>query len=239
MLIYVLGELMNRKLLTLLMMLLFTTSLALAETRAVPTKPVITAPANGSTVETHAPLLQWTVDGAETFKVVIKNAAGVTVLKKGGLVAADLCAGTDCSYSFGAENLSLPNGQMTLKVVAKNAEGKAKSDASTFTVNFPGTPELVSPADNDTSGNTNPGFTWNEVAQADQYRVKVKNTVTGAKVNSDWQAASSLCGGGICIFSFDPPFNLGTYKWSVEARQVTFPESVSKSAKRTLTIAPE
>jgi hypothetical protein len=228
---------MNRRSLLILIALLMTTA-SLVSAQAVPVTPVIVSPADGSTTDTHAPLLQWTGDPATTtsFKVTIKDAAGVKVYTKGGIDPAAACTGTDCSYSFGAENVSLPNGQFTWKVVAKNEAGKSKSDPATFTVEFPGIPELIAPADNATTGQTNPTFEWNVVNQADQYRVKVKNTVTGEKFNSDWQ--TGICA-ATCTYTFANNFALGTYKWSVDARQVTFPDNVSKSVKRTLTITAQ
>jgi hypothetical protein len=228
---------MKRSMLIILFILALTSSFVMA---APPTQPVITSPAEGMSYDTHAPLLQWTSDPANvtSFKVVIKNAAGEKVYSKGGILPASACSGTDCMHSFGAENVSLSNGQFTWRVTAINAEGKAKSAPATFTINFPGAPELIAPDDNDSSGATNTVFEWNSVNAADQYRVKVKNTVTGAKFNSDWQSASALCG-STCTYVFDAPFAGGTYKWSVEARQVTFPTSISKSVKRTFTITPQ
>jgi hypothetical protein len=210
---------------------------AQGQARAVPGTPVITSPADGTTTTTNAPLLQWTGDVANTtsFKVVIKDAAGTTVYKNGGIDPAQACTGDACSFSFGAENVTLGNGSFTWKVSAKNAEGKAKSLAATFTVNFPGTPELIAPAEGSSSANTVPTFNWNVVNQADQYRVKVKNTVTGATFKSDWQAASAVCA-STCSYTFAAAFAAGTYKWSVDAGQVTFPTSISKSVKWTFTI---
>jgi hypothetical protein len=228
---------MKRSTLIILIILALTSSFVLA---APPTQPVIVSPADGMTYDTNAPLLEWTGNNTDTtsFKVVIKDAAGNKVYSKGNLLPVDVCAGSACLYSFGAENIQLGNGQFTWRVTAINADGKTKSAPATFTINFPGALELIAPDDNDTTGATNIVFEWNSVNAADQYRVKVKNTVTGAKSNSDWQSASALCG-ATCTYVFDAPFAAGTYKWSVEARQVTFPTSISKSIKRTFTITPQ
>jgi hypothetical protein len=219
---------MKNMTLIILVILALASSFVLA---APPVQPVITSPADGMTYDTNAPLLQWqwsTATAVTSFKVVIKNAAGETVYKKGGIIPINFCNETDCSYSFGAENVSLSNGQFTWRVTAINAEGKAKSAPATFTINFPGAPELIAPDDNDSTGATNIVFEWNSVNTADQYRVKVKNTMTGAKWNTDWQSSSAVCG-STCTYVFDAPFAAGTYKWSVQARQVTFPTSISKS----------
>lgn len=231
---------MHRLSLMALMALFLTASLTLAAERAVPGQPVIVSPADESTTNTNAPLLQWTGDAAGTtsFKVVIKNDAGEKVYSKGNLAPADVCAGEDCSHSFGAENVTLANGLFSWRVIAKNAEGKSKSLAAAFTVDFPGTPELVAPMDGSSSGITSPTFEWNVVAAADQYRVKVKNTVTGEKFNSGDLAASTACA-QTCTYAFPTAFAPGTYKWSVQAGQVTFPDSISKSVKHTFTIAPQ
>lgn len=194
-----------------------------------PTQPVVTSPANGSTVDTHTPLIQWTGNpsNTDTFVVVLRNNLNVLIVRR--VVAADdACFGTSCMLSIA--DTSLKNGKgYKLRVTARNGSGNVKSPLSTFDVNSPGSPTLISPVDGATVGRT---FTvqWGEVNTATHYRVVLRNTSTGAKVNSGWLSAMSVCGSGTCSHTL-PLVKVGNYQWRVHARQEPIP-NISRSLPR-------
>ncbi|HEX2619345.1 MAG TPA: hypothetical protein VHL11_04335 [Phototrophicaceae bacterium] len=199
-----------------------------ASSRAVPPAPVLVSPADGETVNTHSPLLQWTGSDADVFKVLVKNSANEKVLKVNAS-PVDACTGSDCSLSPSLNGVDFLNDTFTWKVIAKNVDGKASSTKFSFTVDFPGTPTLLSPAP-DYVGPVS-GFSWEPVAAAEQYRLRVKNLTSGEKlVLLDWTNAGDICG-ATCDYLYEGTFDEGvSYKWWVEARQITFP-NVSKSDK--------
>lgn len=100
-----------------------------------PAVPTLISPANGGTVDTSAPLFQWSDDGfTATYKLVVKKPSGVTLFKQ-TFNAGDICSGGMCSTG-GPTNLK-DGKTYTWKVVAKNAYGKAKSAKWSFTVDLP------------------------------------------------------------------------------------------------------
>ncbi len=100
-----------------------------------PAVPALISPANGSTVNTSAPLFQWADDGfTATYKLVVKKPSGVTAFKQ-TFAAASICSGGTCSVT-GPTNLK-DGKTYTWKVVAQNAYGKAKSAKWSFKVDLP------------------------------------------------------------------------------------------------------
>ncbi len=96
------------------------------------------SPANGSTIPTKYPVFQWEESArAESYKLVLKDAAGVVILKKSYL-PADVCSGGVCQVDLAVEGIKLRNGTTyNWKVVAKNTFGKTKAGKWTFTVVVP------------------------------------------------------------------------------------------------------
>lgn len=220
-----------------LLTLLILSAVVFAADRAAPSKPTLTSPTNGEISTTHSPLLQWTYNSNETvdsFKVIVKNALNQRVYKK-VVTPVDVCDGDSCFASPGAEEISFANELHTWFVIARNADGRAKSDKFTFTINFPGSPVLIAPVDG-ADVPIMPTFTWEPVAQAEQYRIKVRGTgSTTTKYTSDWLDGATVCSGNACSHGMTTELTLGTYKWFVEARQTTF-NNVSKSVKNTMTV---
>jgi len=100
-----------------------------------PAVPTLISPTNGGTVNTSAPLFQWSDDGATaTYKLVVKKPSGSTLFKQ-TFNAGDICSGGTCSVT-GPTNLK-DGKTYTWKVVAQNAYGKAKSAKWSFKVDLP------------------------------------------------------------------------------------------------------
>jgi hypothetical protein len=199
-------------------------------------KPLLTSPANGTTVNTHSPSFQWTGAGATQVKVTVKNAQGVKVFKE-KYNAADVCSDTGCSVSPGAgTNFSLKNGAgYTWKVVAQNALTTVKSDKATFAVDFPGTPILSSPAA-DANVSSTPTLEWSEIDAATEYKIVIKRVSDGVKIDTgSWTSGTTLCGGGTCSYTLSEALSTGAYTWRVQTRQNPIPNK-SKSERRTFTV---
>jgi hypothetical protein len=200
-----------------------------------PDKPILTSPADGTTVNTHAPLFGWTGANADEVKVTVKDPAGVKVFKQ-KYNAGEVCTGNACQVSPGAtDNLSLENGAgYTWKVVASNELAKVKSDKATFTVDFPGAPVLTSPAAGADVSST-PTLEWQEVAAATQYKVVITRVSDGTKVKTDWLSSATICGSGTCSYTVSSPLQTGEHTWRVTARQESIPNK-SKSEKRAFNV---
>lgn len=204
---------------------------------APPEKPVITSPGGGEVYNTHSPLLEWTEGaGATEYDIVIRNALNAVVFKKKGLAAGDVCTEGACSYSLATEEppFSFLNGTYTWNVLGKNVDGRNRSAKATFIIDFPGKPTLVSPDKNATTGTT-PVFSWNTVDAAEEYTVVVNHPSTGVKLISIPLTPVEVCIGDVCTFSFNSIFRPGTYRWWVQAKQITFP-NVSKSERRKIKV---
>jgi hypothetical protein len=115
-----------------------------------------------------------------------------------------------------------------------NEDGNNASPFAVFTVDFPGKATLVSPANNAPAGQVQT-FTWNVVAQADNYTVVVQQISNGNKLVSI-PLTQAVCSGDLCSFTFNSLLKVGAHRWWVETRQITFP-NVSRSAKRKITVA--
>ncbi|MBC8097799.1 MAG: hypothetical protein H7Y11_00005, partial [Armatimonadetes bacterium] len=135
----------------------------------LPDTPILVSPAAGSTVDTNAPLLVWLGPDADTFKVTVKDLDGVKLLNV-TYNAVDVCLGENCQASPGADGWSLNNGDYVWRIKAQNSLGVTKSAKTPFTVNFPGSPELISPADA-AAVTTTPTLEWSSVAAATEYTI--------------------------------------------------------------------
>jgi hypothetical protein len=205
---------------------------------APPTKPVITSPEDGEVINTHTPLLSWQAsDGATSYKLILQTSQGAAVLTKTLTVETDdPCSGGDnCSYSMVNDDINLLNRAYRWRVIARNQDGNNASPFANFTVDFPGKPTLVSPANNAAAGQVQT-FQWNVVDQAELYTVVVEHINSGNKTVSISLLPGEVCSGDVCSFTFNSLLKLGANRWWVEARQLTFP-NVSRSAKRKINVA--
>jgi hypothetical protein len=221
---------MKRTLSAVLLLVMFglvVAQIAAQNTRA--TVPVLTLPIAGETVNTYSPLLNWENNGADSYKVIVKNAAGTKILKV-NVNPIETCDGA-CIVSPVNEGVELLNGIHTWRVIAKDADGKAKSEVRSFTVDFPGAPILITPID-DAQVGIDPILEWEVGNDAFAYKVKVKNTDTGATFKTEWTDAFEICLETCAITS---TLGAGNYNWLVQARYDN-PIYVSKSAKATFSI---
>lgn len=202
---------------------------------AAPQVPVLTSPANGTTVNTHAPLFQWTGADALEVKVTVKDSDGVKHLSQ-KYNAAEVCTAGSCQVSPGAtDTFSLKNGEgYTWKVVASNALSKVKSEKATFAVNFPGTPTLTTPAVNADVSST-PTLVWEEVVAANEYKIVIARTADNVKLKTEWLTSGEICGGGNCTYAVTTALQNGAHTWRVSARQSSIANK-SKSEKRTFNV---
>jgi len=223
----------RRSAVTLLLLFLALVPFATALAQEAPAIPGLINPADGGVYDTHAPLLQWTNVEADTYKIVIKTEDGTKYLKY-KLNGAEVCSEfLDCSYSLATSGDSFDeNGVYTWKIVAKNEFGKSKSETATFTIDFPGAPELISPLPGATVGG-NTSFEFQEVNAATRYTLVVKNTVTKEKFKVS--VDNPVCSSGICSLSLDETLEPGAYSWKVKSEQPPMPNK-SKSEKQTFTV---
>lgn len=206
---------------------------------APPTKPVLTSPENGDTVNTHTPLLSWQAsDGATSYKIILQTSPqkAKVFTKILSVETDDPCSGGDtCNYSMVNDEINLLNRAYRWRVIARNQDGNKVSPFATFTVDFPGKPTLVSPANNGPAVQVQT-FEWGVVDQAETYTVVVQHIKSGQKTISVPLSPAEFCEGSTCTFQFNSLLKLGATRWWVEARQLTFP-NVSRSAKRKMTVA--
>lgn len=204
---------------------------------APPTKPVITSPEDGVISNTHTPLLVWEAsDGADDYKLILQTSPqGAPVFSTTLNVVEDApCSGDTCLYSMVNDGVELLNRAYRWRVIAMNEDGNNASAFATFTVDFPGKATLVSPANNAPAGQVQT-FTWNVVAQADNYTVVVEQISNGNKLISI-PLTQAVCSGDLCSFTFNSLLKVGAHRWWVETRQITFP-NVSRSAKRKINVS--
>lgn len=169
-----------------------------------PKQPRLIAPVNNAGDVSHAPTFQWVGENADTYKLVIRNANGVIVYRKS--LTGAVCNVTDCTFT--PDELSLRNATgYKWWVVAKNSQGKARSQRFTFAVEFPGKPVI--------SGVQGSTVTWGEVGAATEYRLRWRSS-DGVVTRWDWQPESAVCSGAVCSFMI--PAAPGSYLVRVEAR---------------------
>jgi hypothetical protein len=216
----------------LLFLLLATTVYA-----AAPVAPSPTFPIGGEVVDTHAPGFYWNLTNydAANYRLIVRNAAGKVVFNQ--LYGSDsICNDLlQCSAFPGASDSSFRNGPHTWRVIAINAEGRARTPWQNFVVNFPGAPTLTAPINNVTTS-LPLVLAWDEVAQADQYQVRLVHVATGEVFTTIWINSGTVCT-SFCSLTLYNNLRNGQYRWTVTARQVTFPNNRSRSAPATFRVA--
>lgn len=203
-----------------------------------PSRPILTAPIDGVVVNDPTPDLTFSLaagEGITQFRVLVRrNADGVAVLNAVHDVAT-YCTGTDCTFPVAD---ALTNGGYTWWVRAINANGTRKSVNAAFSVGFPDRATGLSP-DADAVITTNqPALSWNEVANATEYRVFITHIPTGQRVVLGWVSAGAPgfgCAAGVCsldmaAFTGSPTLRKNNHRWFVRARNTAIaPTSTSKS----------
>ena len=173
--------------------------------------PVLTAPADGATIATDEPLLDWAaVDGADTYQVqVAEDAAFNNVVDNQPSVAATSATAT------------LPGeGDYWWRVRARaGAEDGPWSEVWQFTVTFeacvaPAAPTLLTPADGSDTDDLTPTFTWDAVANATEYEIIIGE-------NPGLPEAIMIGHPTAPEYTFPDPLEVGlTYYWMVRANNL-------------------
>ena len=170
--------------------------------------PVLVAPADGATVATDEPLLEWSaVDGADVYQVqVSENAAFSAVIVN------------EPSVADTATTVTLPGeGEYWWRVRAKaGAEAGPWSEIRQFTVALeacvtPGVPTLLSPADGSDTEDLTPTFAWDDVANATEYEIIIGE-------NPGLPEAIMVGHPTAPTYTFPDPLEVNTtYYWAVRA----------------------
>lgn len=176
---------------------------------AVPSAPVLTAPANGSEFINVIPWLSWRTDEDIDFSAVrILSATGAEVLAKSGI----------SGNGYRAPAGTLVDGTYTWQVSLHNEGGwGAWSEPRSFilsTVAAPAAPILVSPLNQAATDLATTIFTWEPVTGADRYRIRI---LSGDDVIKGDEGLSE------CSYSLpfdDVPIGAGEYSWQVGAHGV-------------------
>jgi hypothetical protein len=213
---------MKRSVIILALLLLTAFTVSGQSVRVPPTTPTLTSPMGS--MDTHAPQFTWTGENAISYKLAVFNAANTRIFNH-KYMAADVCFDSSCAVSPSFDGLTLYNGAYSWRVIAKNDDGTAKSTKAAFTIQYPGKANLTSPVEG-MEVSTMPTFQWEEVVQADQYRVNLVRTNNGAV--TDWLSASSICSAS-CSYTFPNELKKGAYKWRVLTRNSGVPGYRSKS----------
>lgn len=170
--------------------------------------PVLVAPADGATVATDEPQLEWSaVDGADVYQVqVSENAAFSAVVVN------------EPSVANTATTVTLPGeGEYWWRARAKaGAEDGPWSEIRQFTVALeacvtPGVPTLLSPADGSDTEDLTPTFAWDDVANATEYEIIIGE-------NPGLPEAIMVGHPTAPTYTFPDPLEVNTtYYWAVRA----------------------
>jgi len=151
---------------------------------AAPSAPVVSAPADGSTVATLTPTFSGTAEASSTVRLYVD----------GVLVDSTTTGGTGLWSSISAP---LTEGSHTIKVTAVDEAGNTSvfSNINTFTVDIqaPGTPVVVTPADNSYHQTTTPLFAGTAEANS-TVRLYVDNVLVDSTVadgSGAWSTVSA------------------------------------------------
>lgn len=198
--------------------------------------PVI-EPAYDAIVEGNvSPSLVWQHVGAQSYKVNLTSATGVSLLKA-SFPAGALC-GSNCELDLAAipfqPALQLANGLYMWRVFAQGTGENLSSYSHPFRIRFPGKPLALTPDFNQVVTQVSPQLAWGEVAYAAEYRIKLTRVKNGQTTVIDWLASADICDGVYCVVDLAaqiPPVVLlpGKYEWRVQARQLATAPNVARS----------
>jgi serine protease len=167
--------------------------------------PVLVAPADGATVLTDSPTLQWSaVDGASEYRLHVATDAAFNdlVVNEGGLtVLSHFVAG-------------LANGQYWWRVRAEAGDPGPWSEVWSFTVDVPpcetpAVPALLWPEDTSHVNETQPTFTWEAVDNVTGYEFAI-GLVPGMEEGNLYPTSQPE-------FTPPDPLDFTTYYWRVRA----------------------
>jgi Tol biopolymer transport system component len=188
---------------------------------------LLVSPLDDATVNTH-PTLQWVAyPGAVQYKIRIRDFFDENVFNA-TFDASSLCVSGICALDLRTQVLELTTDEEYVwRIQAKGDFGKVKSPVRAFNTNFavPGAFTLMTPAADSTIDTLTPVFSWQEATNADEYRIRVKDSFDDTKMlklNLTPQQAN--CANGICsidssLFDYRHPLEDGEeYLWRVQAR---------------------
>ena len=163
-----------------------------------------------------SPTYSWNAaPGAQDYYLWVNDAAGVPVVQSWH-AASSVCAGDTCSVTPAT---SLSRGHCTWWVQARNSSGSGPwSGGLGFTVGTPpAAPMLVSPLGSGVSAT--PTYTWNVVADTDQYSLWVNNSAGAPVVQASVEAAA--CAAAACTATPAVALLPGAHTWWLQARNAS------------------
>lgn len=213
------------------------------------TKPVsfqvVTFPGTPTLVGPQGPVdgsiltFMWnTAENTSLYKLQVFDAQNVQV---GGKKIQPTDCTTVCSLPLQEMNGALLSGQpYTWRVQAKNTDGKRNSTAFNFTPTIPGIPNALSP-DDGAAVTGDVILTWSNIPLANKYRLIVRipgvQRILKVKLTPEQAACDSTsCSANLTTLGAVLTPNT-TYDWLVRAIRAQ-PHAVSKSVRRTFTVAP-
>ncbi|MCU0463516.1 MAG: hypothetical protein MUF38_02990 [Anaerolineae bacterium] len=211
-----------------------------------PSRPMLTSPVGGAVINDPTPDLTFSLaagEGVTQFRLLLRRTSDGVAVVNAVYDVATYCTGTDCTFPVAG---ALTNGGYTWWVRAINANGTRKSVNAAFSVGFPDRATGLSP-DADAVITTNqPVLSWNEVANATEYRVFITHIPTGQRVVLGWVSAGApgfTCAAGVCsldmaAFTGSPTLRKNNHRWFVRARNTALaPTSTSKSLNARFSIS--
>lgn len=202
-----------------------TTTFTLDET--APAAPVQNSPTGGD-VATAVPTLAWSaVSDATEYHVDFQNLS--TTVSVNGL------AGTSYTYQTTSTDNTLRPGTYTWSVVAEDEAGNQSASASTtFTVEKPDAPSLLSPINGDVAVAV-PTLTWSSVAGANLYHVNFTNAL-GATISVNGLSSSNTTYTLMTDTGAGNVLTSGNYTWSVVTEDIYGNQSTWSAANAAYTV---
>ncbi len=207
-----------------------------------PSIPTITAPKDNVIVNVAKPSMQWSdpLNGVDVdARLTIRKVSDNTVAYQSPWLSksATQCdADTECAFVL---PLALPNGAynwvlQVRRVVNGTPYVKRTPGFATFKLLFPNRAVPQSPIDTIVA-NPMPTFAWSEVANATEYSVVVRDTVTRKVVyNSGWQTVT--CTSGVCSFVGTKTLPNADYQWRIATRNAAESSNIVWSAWKNFTV---
>lgn len=207
-----------------------------------PGAPTLVFPAPDEVVSTpeDLALLVWSeVETADDYQVLIqdvtnpKNVQAIFTQRYQVDDPALDCNGTNCTFTVPAETVAdfTDDHQYKWRVQARNELGTSNSPLTSFRIDFPGAPTLVTPAKNAVITTTEEftEFVWSEISAATSYeltlrdiKVNSKKTIILKQVfpvgDADLTCDGTNCSTPVTGAMLDLLKNKWKYDWKVQAR---------------------